>query len=170
MSDYDGSPLPSLQEFWDKYHKVVYSAIRNTEQGHHQDVMDRITDCFALRWKEFKRNYHPGLGVPFSGYVMQNVKRYVIKHYTQPVKAYRPMSSLPEAFDAPEEERPSCLSFNEAVYTQAEIWLAHQLAAGHTLKALEEVSDEYNYMALRALKRSLKEKMADDQNWENYDD
>ena len=167
MLDCDGSPLPTMEEFWDKWHKVIYQAIRNTELGHHQDVMDRITDCFALRWRDFKRNYHSDHGVPFSGYVMNMVKRHVIRHYSRPTRAYRTMFSLPEEFDTEETKRPVSLAFDETVYTDDEVWLAQQLAAGHTLKELEEVTDGYNYSALKQLKQSLKEKMELDSDWRN---
>ena len=65
MNDTDG-PIP-INEFFERYNKILYSAIRRSLRTRdHDEIMDAMVDEFAIRYEALVQNFHPDFGVPFS--------------------------------------------------------------------------------------------------------
>ena len=161
--DIDGTPLPSLSEFWEVWQKVLYTACANqlralNRKPNYDDVMDLVTEEFALRYSAFQENFHPDYGLPFSRYVVGAMKQSVYRRVVVPGR--KPPEQLTENWDVAEAPKPAALLDWERLDAQ-QTWLAKLMLQGLTLRQIEDRTDAWEkgmtYARLRALKASLAE-------------
>lgn len=140
---------PSMTEFWEANHAVIYAAIRNTiNTKDHDAIMDRVVDCFCLRYDAMAGNFHPDYGLEFGTYIVYMTKRYAWKTLLEESRR-RPLTD-----DTIEIAYDTVPDLDLGYLPQELQWLARRLVAGYTLKELSRTS-KYSYTELRAFKQQL---------------